>query len=121
MISSLMKMLFSSSDANSVIRSITPAALKEKLRQQPETQLLDVRGVEESKAAGTIKGSLVAPLHSPAMAKAATTLSKDMPLVIFCRSGARSRMACNYFAEQGFTEIHNLAGGHGAWQAEMRS
>lgn len=121
MFSSLLKMIFPSSETKSTIHSITPAGLKEKLQQQPETQLLDVRGIDESKAAGTLKGSLVAPLHSPAMAKAASHLRKDLPLVIFCRSGARSRMACNYFAEQGFTEIHNLSGGHIAWQVETRS
>lgn len=41
---------------------------------------------------------------------------KNRPLVVVCRSGARSGSACGMLKKQGFEEVYNLSGGVGAWQ-----
>jgi rhodanese-related sulfurtransferase len=41
---------------------------------------------------------------------------KDKPIVVNCRSGARSARACSTLRRAGFTQVHNLAGGIMAWQ-----
>jgi rhodanese-related sulfurtransferase len=41
---------------------------------------------------------------------------RDKPVVVVCRSGARSANACALLGKQGFTEVYNLAGGMMAWQ-----
>ncbi len=41
---------------------------------------------------------------------------RDQPIVVICRSGNRSTMACAMLGKQGFTQVYNLAGGIIAWQ-----
>lgn len=41
-------------------------------------------------------------------------LAKDAPLLVGCKSGQRSAMACQVLAQAGFTNLANVAGGfHG--------
>lgn len=42
-------------------------------------------------------------------------LPKDRPLVMICRSGARSARAGEYLLAQGYGDVANLAGGTLAW------
>ena len=42
-------------------------------------------------------------------------LPKDRPLVMICRSGARSARAGEYLLERGYGDVANLAGGTLAW------
>jgi rhodanese-related sulfurtransferase len=41
---------------------------------------------------------------------------KDGPVVVACRSGAQSAMACQQLRKAGFAEVYNLRGGVLAWQ-----
>jgi rhodanese-related sulfurtransferase len=41
---------------------------------------------------------------------------KDKPIVVACRSGAQSSMACQMLRKAGFAEVYNLSGGVLAWQ-----
>ena len=41
---------------------------------------------------------------------------KGKPIVAVCRSGNRSGNACGILRKAGFENVHNLAGGMGAWQ-----
>jgi rhodanese-related sulfurtransferase len=38
-------------------------------------------------------------------------------VIVYCRSGARSALACRTLVELGFTDVANLAGGFTAWKA----
>jgi rhodanese-related sulfurtransferase len=40
---------------------------------------------------------------------------KDKPLILVCRSGARSSSACSRLVRMGFTKVNNLDGGVGDW------
>lgn len=40
---------------------------------------------------------------------------KDKPLILVCRSGARSSSACSRLIKMGFTNVNNLSGGVGDW------
>lgn len=40
---------------------------------------------------------------------------KESAVVAVCRSGARSQHACGMLRKAGFTKVHNLTGGMGAW------
>jgi GrxC family glutaredoxin len=42
---------------------------------------------------------------------------KAQPVIVACRSGARSAQACGTLNKQGFTEVYNLSGGVLAWQS----
>lgn len=68
---------------------------------------LDVRTAEEV-ARGTVAGSLNVPLQELEARNA--ELPKKKPLLVFCRSGVRSRKASAFLAEKGFT-VYNVEGG----------
>jgi sulfur-carrier protein adenylyltransferase/sulfurtransferase len=112
MITDMIRSMFQKSHADLDAREAK--AFKE---QHPEAQWLDVRGIDEAAAAGTITGSAIAPLGSAALAAASQKFDVNKPLVVFCRSGARSRMACAMLAKQGFKQLHNLTGGYTAYKS----
>jgi phage shock protein E len=39
-------------------------------------------------------------------------------IVVYCRSGRMSAIAANVWADAGYTEVYNLAGGFDAWEAQ---
>jgi sulfur dioxygenase len=48
-------------------------------------------------------------------------LKKDQPLVIVCRSGARSAQATVLLGKAGFQKVANLSGGMLRWRAQRLS
>lgn len=76
--------------------------------------LVDVRSPDEFKS-GHIAGAVNIALQSlPAQIN---TLPKDKPIVVYCRSGARSNTAAQMLAQAGFTQIYDL-GGVIDWRAQ---
>ena len=73
--------------------------------------MIDVDDVEF--AQGAIQGSKHLPLHMlPLMAD---QLEHEKPVVLICRSGARSAQACAFLAQKGFENVYNLRGGVMGW------
>jgi rhodanese-related sulfurtransferase len=83
------------------------------LLERGEIQLIDVRQPHEHEA-GRIAGGRLVELSR--LAAEHGTLDRSKPVVFYCRSGARSAMATEAFAEAGF-DSHNLAGGLLEWDA----
>jgi glyoxylase-like metal-dependent hydrolase (beta-lactamase superfamily II)/rhodanese-related sulfurtransferase len=80
-------------------------------------QILDVREPEEfTGPLGHIAGALLIPLGS--LPERVEELSKDVPVVAVCRSGARSAQAVNLLRQAGFARVANLPGGMLRWRAE---
>jgi rhodanese-related sulfurtransferase len=74
--------------------------------------LIDVRTADEV-AQGVIDGAIHIPLHL--LPLRAADIPQDKPVVIYCRSGARSAQACSFMASKGYSNMHNLSGGIMAW------
>ncbi len=83
-------------------------------------RIIDVRELDEY-ASEHIPGALNLPLSQ--LEARAVELSNDLnaPLVIVCRSGGRSRNACEYLTAIGYTDLANLQGGTMAWAMEGRT
>jgi len=65
------------------------------------------------------EGHIVNAVHMPASnSDAVLKLEKfrDRPVIVYCRSGNSSAGFCRRLRKQGFTSVHNLAGGVLAWQ-----
>jgi adenylyltransferase/sulfurtransferase len=77
-----------------------------------EHALLDVREPSEH-AVASIDGAVLVPLGS--LARSFDRLPRDRPVVVYCRSGARSARAVAQLRSAGF-DAHNLAGGILAWE-----
>lgn len=77
--------------------------------------VLDVREANEF-AAGHIANARHIPLSQLSDNLKPLEKHKDKAIVVNCRSGARSAMACATLRKHGFTQIYNLKGGIMAWQ-----
>jgi rhodanese-related sulfurtransferase len=100
------------------MREITPgelaAWLADASRKKP--LLLDVREpweVEKARIAGAV--------HIPMREVPARVaeLDPDRDVVAFCHHGGRSMQVAAFLEKQGFSRVHNLAGGVDAWSRSV--
>ena len=78
--------------------------------------ILDVRQPSEYKA-GHIAGAILIPL--PELVNRLKEVPQDLPLLVYCLSGARSRAACQLLAGKApCPEIINLSGGFESWEGK---
>lgn len=77
--------------------------------------VLDVRQPDEYKAGHLLNAQLI-PLGKLKERIGELMKYQDKPIVVVCRSGNRSGMACGTLAKLGFTQTYNLTGGMMAWQ-----
>ena len=75
-------------------------------------QLVDVREANEV-AAGTLPEAVNIPLSE--FVDRFTELDTTRPVVLLCRTGARSGQAAGFLAANGFHDVTNLEGGMLAW------
>jgi rhodanese-related sulfurtransferase len=96
------------------IWEIQPNVLEENLGR---VAVVDVREPDEFDGAlGHIVGAKLLPLGS--LLEKIDTLPKEKPIVVVCRSGARSAQATVMLRNKGFTRVANLAGGMLRWRAQ---
>ena len=77
--------------------------------------LLDVREPSEH-AICQIEGAVLIPLQQ--LPSRLDQLPADLPIVVHCKVGGRSAMACDLLKQKGF-EAHNLAGGILKWISDV--
>ena len=82
-----------------------------------KVQLVDVRTPEEF-LAGHIDKAKNINFNDPNFKQTiASSLNKNKPVAIYCRSGRRSAAALIILKEMGFKDIYDLEGGFLNWQA----
>jgi len=80
--------------------------------------ILDVRRQDEFDA-GHIPGAVLLPVESIDEASAAAVIpEKNTVVLVYCRSGNRSKTASQALAELGYTNIHEF-GGINTWPYEI--
>jgi len=80
-------------------------------------RVLDVRTPGET-AAGVIPGAILVPID--ALESRVGEIPKDQrPLLIYCAAGGRSAAACEFLSHAGYSGLHNLNGGIGAWSGTL--
>ncbi len=77
--------------------------------------LLDVREPAEMQG-GVLNDSIHIPLSSVNTRLQELDKHKQDAIVVYCRSGSRSRDVCRKLSSRGFEKVYNLAGGIMAWQ-----
>lgn len=83
--------------------------------ENPEAQLIDVRTDGEVKE-GMLPGAVqLDESNWNNFVKGAESLNPDKPVLVYCRSGARSNKAAKYLAENGFKEVYDMRGGIIDW------
>ncbi len=96
-------------------RSVRPAEVLQLINRQ-DALVLDVRTDKEYQE-GHILNSMHVPLGMLSNRLSQLAAYKQTPVVVVCRSGARSGQALGTLSKAGFEQVYNLAGGVMAWQS----
>ena len=98
------------------MQSITAAALKQKINNKEDIQLIDVRELIEHEEFN-IGGQLI-PLGE--ITQQADKISKSKEVIFYCRKGIRSQIAIQRLLDKfPYTNLINLIGGAEAWKKEF--
>jgi rhodanese-related sulfurtransferase len=102
-------------DAKSRVREVSVAETQQRMRDDNNVKLIDVREDHEwddAHAAGSIhlgKGIIERDIET-------TVPDKDTELILYCGGGFRSALAGDALQQMGYTNVFSLAGGWKAWQ-----
>ena len=94
--------------------SLTPSAAVQ-LMNNEEVVLLDVREPSET-VSGKIAKAIQIPVGAVAKRIGELEKHKNKTLLVYCKTGARSGMACRELSKKGFDKVYSLNGGMTAWQ-----
>jgi rhodanese-related sulfurtransferase len=100
------------------MNSITPIELKEKLSNNEDLILIDVR--EEFEHADFNIGGTLIPMNT--VFENIDDIPKDKTVVLYCAKGIRSAMVIQRLEEKfGYTNLINLSGGMYGWRSFFSS
>lgn len=88
---------------------VTPEEAKEKLENEKEIILLDVRTKEEYET-GHIKDAILTPVDNLKEDASKNLKDKETLIIVYCRSGNRSAIAANVLVELGYKNVYDLGG-----------
>jgi rhodanese-related sulfurtransferase len=95
--------------------SVEPLQATEMINHQ-DAVVVDVRPAADF-AKGHIINAINIPMNGFKNQIATLTKHKGKPIILNCRSGAQSAMACSQLRKEGFEQVFNLRGGIMAWEA----
>lgn len=94
-------------------KDISATKTKEYLKTpQTSVQLVDVRQPKEYQEQH-IPGAVLIPLGE--LKDRIDELTPDLPTIVYCRSGVRSKAGCQILRDNNFTDVLNMAGGILQW------
>lgn len=93
---------------------ISATKAKQYLKTSPQTsvQLVDVRQPKEYQEQH-IPGAVLIPLNE--LKDRIGELTPNLPTIVYCRSGVRSKAGCQILRDDNFTDVLNMAGGILQW------
>lgn len=98
-------------------RQITADEAAQMMQEETDFVLLDVRTQEEY-ASGHIPGAICIPNETIGSEEIPELPDKDQLILVYCRSGNRSKQASQKLAEQGYTNVVEFGGING-WTGEI--
>lgn len=94
---------------------LTPTEVVQLINRE-KAAVVDVCGPDEF-AAGHVTGAKNVPLPELEAKLAGVVKNKNLPLVLVCASGMRSKRAVSIAKKLGYENAHSLTGGMGAWRS----
>jgi phage shock protein E len=84
------------------------------IKDRDDVVVLDVREPYEYEA-GHIPGVTLIPMND--VPQRLSEIPTDKTVIVTCRTGNRSSQVTDYLRQQGFDNVHNMAGGIVDWEA----
>ena len=100
------------------VKQLSATELKNKIQQDEQLFLLDVREPHEFEYTH-IANSVLIPLNQ--IPNRLGELDPQQEIVVICHHGMRSQQAANYLVQSGYKNIANLTGGIDAWSCTCDS
>ncbi len=94
---------------------LAPADFAEKIKQVPESPIVDVRTPEEY-AEGHIANAKNIKWNSADFEAQINQLDKSKPVYVYCQKGARCAEAATKMRSIGFKDVYELKGGLSNWE-----
>jgi rhodanese-related sulfurtransferase len=100
------------------MKNITVEELKQKMDRAEKVNLIDCREPHEYEEAN-LGGRLIPLAKIQTMQIEEIEDLKNEEVIVHCRSGKRSAMACLMLDQMGFTNTYNVVGGILEWQEKF--
>ncbi len=98
------------------LRTLRDADFQSEMKNSPDRLLIDVREPFEFKS-GSIPGAKNIPLSQ--LNGRLGEIPKESHVLLYCRSGMRSKNAARILSKNGYTRLAHLQGGIGAWSGKV--
>ena len=98
-----------------MIKQIPSDKIKDFIKENPKSILLDVRTKEELDEI-KIEGVINIDFYSDVFENDLLNLDRNKAYYLICRSGRRSGLATSFMRDNGFKEVYNIKGGMVEWQ-----
>ncbi|MDP9373589.1 MAG: rhodanese-like domain-containing protein [Chloroflexota bacterium] len=112
-------------EARQEVPGVSPADAQQRLQQDPNTLMIDVREPEGIRETGAIPGSKNVPLGMLAI-KADQELPEQMrdpqlqdrstPIIVTCAAGGQASLGAKTLKDMGFTNVSYVEGGTRGWK-----
>lgn len=93
-----------------MIKSINNKSALKLINEVDDLLILDVRRFSEFKSS-KIPNSINIPVDDLEFELDEIKEFKEKPILVYCKSGIRSSVACSLLEEEGFSNLYNLRGG----------
>lgn len=95
--------------------TVTPAEVAQRIKDAKTAPVVvDVRTAEEF-AGGHVPGAKNIPVKE--LEARLAEVPKDRPVVVYCRSGGRAKLADGLLRERGYRNVSEMEGSMMAWEA----
>lgn len=98
------------------VKDLSVQQLQQWLNEEKKIQLIDVREPDEWEIC-SLPQAMFIPMRM--VGSVIPQLQKDVPLVLLCHHGMRSRMVAQQLDAAGFPAVYNVEGGIHAWAHEI--
>lgn len=99
------------------LENLTAEQFKERVNQKSGVLLIDVREPHEYKR-GYIPSAVNIPLSQ--LNNRVKEISNKNDVLLYCRSGMRSKQAAKVLSKHGFTKMAHLKGGISTWNGAVK-
>lgn len=104
-----------SADTESGVRAVPVASAADLFENQPDDLVvLDVRTPDEFEA-GHLEGAVLIDFYEADFQSRIAELDRDVPYLLYCRSGNRSGSTAEIMQDLGFANVADVEGGINSW------